>query len=214
MGQLSPRLVLATHNDDKVRELRALLQELVPALGPVVSVGELLRQGLGDPPEIVEDQPTLEGNAVKKARAVAAWSGVPALADDTGLEVFALGGRPGVCSARYAGPGATYADNRRQLLGELANVADEARAARFRTVVAVAYDPEHVETAEGELRGRITREERGRAGFGYDPIFEIPELGKTLAELTLEEKNRLSHRGRALRAAVPLLERLVTGPAR
>ncbi|MGE5483255.1 MAG: RdgB/HAM1 family non-canonical purine NTP pyrophosphatase [Bacteroidota bacterium] len=206
------RLVLATGNKDKVTEIRELIEDSLPEL-EVVTPQELVAEGRTPPPEIDEDQSTLEGNAVKKARMVAEWSGLPALADDTGLLVDALGGQPGVRTARYAGPRATDAENRRKLLKEMEGIPEVERGARFRTVVAVAYSPEHVETAVGELWGRILVAERGRWGFGYDSLFEVPELGKTLAELSVAEKNSISHRGRALRAALPLLIRL-GGPAR
>lgn len=204
------RLVLASGNRHKVIEIKELIRECLPGL-EVVSLQDLAEERRMPPPQIVEDQPTLEGNAIKKARVVAEWSGLPALADDTGLLVDALGGRPGVRSARYAGPNATDAENRRRLLEELAGVPPEARGARFRTVVAVAYSPAEVQTVVGELVGRILQAERG-VGFGYEALFEVPELGKTLAELSVTEKNRISHRGRALRAALPLLRRL-SGPA-
>lgn len=220
-------LVLATHNQDKVRELRRLLLDLEQEAG---LTDRFSTQGaadrplrweivaatdLGAAPEVEEDQSTLEGNARKKAETIAAWSGLPSLADDTGLEVDALGGRPGVFAHRYAGPGATYADNRHRLLQELAGVPLEQRTARFRTVMALAVPGWEgqpgkrlvaVHTMEGVLPGRIALTERGYGGFGYDPIFEIPELGRTLAELSLEEKNRWSHRGRAVRAVWPILQ--------
>lgn len=201
------RILLASGNKHKAREIKELISEFLPEL-EIVTLKELAAERQILAPEIIEDQSTLEGNAIKKARVAAEWSGLPALADDTGLFVDALGGRPGVQSARYAGPQATDAENRRRLLEELAGVPAEARGARFRTVVAVAYNPTQVETVVGELTGRILMAERG-AGFGYEPIFEVPDLGKTLAELTVAEKNSISHRGRALRAALPLLRRLV-----
>ena len=134
-----------------------------------------------------------------------ALSGLPAIADDTGLEVEALGGRPGVHAARYAGPHASYADNLRKLLGELSGVPPARRGARFRTVV-VACWPDGVEIgAEGTLEGRITESPRGAGGFGYDPVFEVEDRGRTLAELGAGEKNALSHRARAVRSLAPLI---------
>ena len=184
---LPRRVVAATKNPDKAREVRAVLA--------VVAPGVELIEGL-EWPDVEESGDTLEENALLKARAVAAATGLPALADDTGLEVAALGGAPGVHTARYAGPGAGYAANRRALLAALEGVAD--RRARFRTVVALAVPGAAEVLAEGVLEGWITREERGNGGFGYDPVFEVE--GRTLAELGEDHKNRISHRARALAA--------------
>ena len=189
---LPRRLVAATKNPDKAREVRAVLA--------VVAPGVELVEGL-DWPDVEESGDTLEENALLKARAVAAATGLPALADDTGLEVAALGGAPGVHTARYAGPGAGYAANRRALLAALEGVAD--RRARFRTVVALVVPGAGEVLAEGVLEGWITREERGSGGFGYDPIFEVE--GQTLAELGEDHKNRISHRARALAALAAAL---------
>jgi len=186
---LPRRLVVATKNPDKVREVRAVLA----AIAPEVEVAEG-----GEWPDVAETGTTLEQNALIKARAAAAATGMPAVADDTGLEVDALGGAPGVHTARYAGPDGDYAANRRALLAALRGVAD--RGARFRTVVALALPGEAEVLAEGVLEGRITVGERGRGGFGYDPIFEVD--GRTLAEMGEDEKNRISHRARALQALV------------
>jgi XTP/dITP diphosphohydrolase len=155
-------------------------------------------------PDIEETGATLVENALLKARAVLEATGVAAVADDTGLEVDALGGAPGVHTARYAGPSATYAENRRALLEALEDRED--RAARFRTVIALVGTDGSELTVEGVLEGTITRSERGSGGFGYDPIFEVD--GRTLAEIPEREKNRISHRGRALRA---LADRLAGG---
>ena len=157
--------------------------------------------------EVVEDRATIEGNAVKKAVETARACGAWALADDTGLEVEALGGAPGVYSARWAGPGCSDADNCAKLLREMEGVADDRRAARFRTVLALASPEGGVETAEGILEGAIVRAPRGAGGFGYDPLF-APPGGRTLAEMTGDEKNAMSHRGRALRAILPRLRAL------
>lgn len=186
---LPRRLVVATKNPDKAREVGAVLA--------AAAAGVELVEGL-DWPEVEESGGTLEENALLKARAVAAATGLPALADDTGLEVAALGGAPGVHTARYAGLGAGYAANRRALLAALEGVAD--RRARFRTVVALVVPGGGQLLAEGVLEGRITTEERGSGGFGYDPIFEVD--GQTLAELGEDHKNRISHRARALAALV------------
>lgn len=155
-------------------------------------------------PEVEETANTLEGNALVKARAVAEATGVTALADDTGLEVDALGGAPGLHTARYSGAEATYDNNVAKLLDEMVGVSH--RSARFRTVVALVASTGEEVTAEGVLEGAIAVEPRGSGGFGYDPVFEVGG-GKTLAELGSEEKNRLSHRARALRA---LAARLAT----
>jgi XTP/dITP diphosphohydrolase len=180
-------LVCASANPDKVAEIAAILGSAVE-LGPRPP----------DVPEVVEDADTLEGNARLKATAVAVAAGRPALADDTGLEVAALGGAPGVHAARYAGDDATYADNRAKLLGALAGAAD--RRARFRTVAMVVWPDGGEVVAEGVCDGTIAEHERGERGFGYDPLFVPAEGdGRTFAEMTDEEKHGLSHRGRALR---------------
>lgn len=155
-------------------------------------------------PEPAETGDTLAENALIKARAAFAQTGVTAIADDTGLEVDALGGLPGVRSARFAGPGADYAANLRLLLERLAEVADPLRTARFRCVVALVDDGREA-TFEGTVEGLITRAPRGFNGFGYDPVFFCPEIGKTFAEAEPEEKHRVSHRGRALRALANFL---------
>jgi len=161
----------------------------------VVAPGVELAQG-ADWPDVEESGDTLEENALLKARAVAAATGLPALADDTGLEVDALNGEPGVHTARFAGPDAGYAANRRALLAALEGVAD--RRARFRTVVALVVPDGAEVLAEGVLEGHITASERGSGGFGYDPVFEVE--GQTLAEMGEDHKNRISHRARALAA--------------
>lgn len=188
------KILLATRNAGKVREMRSLLSDL--------SVELISAMDLDDPPEVEEDADTLEGNARKKAEVLHAYAGLPALADDTGLEVDRLDGRPGVRSARYAGPEADDAANRRRLLEELEGVSE--RAARFRTVIAFV-DQTGLHQFEGICRGRITDEEMGSGGFGYDSIF-VPEDGRrTFAELSPDEKNEVSHRGRALRLLVDYL---------
>ena len=187
------RVVIATKNPDKLVEMAAVLSAAVPDLEVV--------EGL-DWPDVPETGDTLVENALLKARAVAEATGLPAVADDTGLEVDALDGRPGVHTARFAGPDATYADNRRRMLADLEG-RDE-RTARFRTVVAMVGDRLDDVIVEGVLEGRITTAERGEHGFGYDSIFEVG--GRTLAEIPEAEKNRISHRALALQA---LVERLV-----
>jgi XTP/dITP diphosphohydrolase len=182
-------LVLATRNKDKGKELAALLADSGVVIRTLVE--------FPDAPEVIEDGETCEANAVKKAVAMARYTGLPAVADDTGLEVEALGGRPGVYAARYAGEDATYEDNWRKLLRELEGVPLEKRRARFVTVAALADPNGSVCTATGLLEGFIAEKPAGTGGFGYDPVFYVPELGQTLAELSCDEKNRISHRARA-----------------
>jgi XTP/dITP diphosphohydrolase len=192
------RFVLATTNVHKAEEMRAVLGAL--------DVELLARPP--EVPEVAETEDTLEANAALKARALVAATGLPAIADDTGLFVAALGGRPGVRSARYAGENASDEQNVQKLLGELVGVADLERQAQFRTVIVVAYPDGQSVTSLGILDGYIARNPRGIEGFGYDPVF-VPEgrEGRTLAELTPEEKNALSHRGKALRALAVTLGR-------
>ena len=192
-------LVLATGNRDKQQEMKALLKDL----GLTIRTLDEFPAA----PVVVEDGETCQANAGKKAREIAQFTGALTLADDTGLEVDALGGRPGVFAARYAGAHATYADNCRKLLDELTGVPAEQRGARFLTVVAIADPVSSVEFVEGVLRGRIAEHCSGGHGFGYDPVFIVPELGKTLAALTLDQKNRISHRGQALAKAKDVLKR-------
>lgn len=184
-----PRLVVASKNPDKVAEIESVL------LGSGLA-DEIVRDL--DWPDIDETGETLEQNAVLKARAVVEATGLPVVADDTGLEVSALDGAPGVRTARFAGPDASYADNVAHLMELMNGVAD--RSARFRTVVALAFPDGSEVVAEGSVEGVIAERPRGERGFGYDPVFEVD--GATMAEMSLEEKNRLSHRGRALRALV------------
>ncbi len=189
---LPRRVVVATKNPDKVREVKAVLAGVAP--------GAEVIGGL-DWPEVEETGETLEENALIKARAVAEATGLPAVADDTGLEVEALGGAPGVHTARFAGvhlgdPESGYAANRAALLAALSGIAH--RRARFHTVVALVVPGESEVLAEGVLEGLITTAERGSGGFGYDPIFEVG--GRTLAEMEEAEKNLISHRALALRA--------------
>ena len=188
------RLVLATANPDKTRELAAMLRGFDVVPRPA---------GLAD---VEETEATLEGNARLKAAAVLAASGELSMADDTGLEVEALGGRPGVYAARYAGPDATYADNVAKLLDELRDVPAVARTARFRTVIVALFPDGGEIVAEGWVDGRIAEAPAGTAGFGYDPVF-IPDGGdgRTFAQMDPEEKAAVSHRGRALRTFVAQL---------
>ncbi len=210
-------IVVATRNPDKVAEIAAILTGLDVALVALDRIDHA--------PVVIEDGRSVEENALKKARAVRDHTGMCALADDTALEVDALHGAPGVFSARYAGENGDYTANNRKLLEELSGVPEAQRTARFRCVMALALPARIGESlydrmgeaggmkgvvpvvgasrvdaivAEGILEGRVTREKRGTAGFGYDPVFEVPERGKTLAELGPEGKNRISHRYRAL----------------
>jgi XTP/dITP diphosphohydrolase len=194
--------VIATANPDKQREIAEIL-------GPDIRL--LPRpDGVDD---IEETGETLEDNARLKARAIAEATGTPAIADDTGLEVDALGGAPGVYSARYSGEGATYSSNVAKLLREMEPFTWE-RTARFRTVAAVAWPGGRDLTAEGSVPGSITTEPRGGEGFGYDPVF-VPDEGdgRTFAEMSNAEKHALSHRGRAFRALAQLIQRC-EGPDR
>jgi XTP/dITP diphosphohydrolase len=193
-------LVLATRNRHKGEELAALLGDLG------ITIRTL--DEFPDAPDVVEDGNTCEANAVKKARAIAEFTGLPAVADDTGLEVDALGGRPGVHAARYAGEDATYEDNCRKLLRELMGVPRERRTARFLTVAAIALPSGGIRVAQGTLDGVIAEEASGTLGFGYDPVFLIPELGKTLAQLSADQKNKISHRAEAFTQAKDLLQEM------
>ncbi len=189
------RVVLATANPHKAVEMTAVLAD---------AGFEVVARPV-DVADVDETADTLEGNALLKATALAQATGDAAVADDTGLFVDALGGRPGVYSARYAGPRATYDENVARLLGELADSATPRRA-RFRTVIALVDPDGRALVAEGVLEGQIVTAPRGGHGFGYDPVFEADDTpGRTLAELEPEEKNRLSHRGRALGALARLI---------
>jgi len=194
------KLLLGTNNQGKVREYMMLLRSLPFEL---VTPAE---QGITT--TVSEVGESLEENARLKATVLAAQSQLPTLADDSGLEVDALGGEPGRLSARYAGEGASDSDRVNYLLSRLENVPWPERSARFRCIIAVATPSGVVELCSGECQGFITFEPRGEEGFGYDPIFYLPRLDKTMAELPLEIKNQVSHRGQAARKAYYLLERL------
>ena len=194
------KLLLATSNQAKVGEYRSLLQSLPWELVTPAEQGITTR--------VSEVGDSLEENARLKATLLAAESQLLALADDSGLEVDALGGEPGRFSARYAGEGASDRDRVSYLLSRLEGVPWQKRSARFRCVIAIATPDGEVEFCSGECRGVITFEPRGEQGFGYDPIFYLPELDKTMAELPLEVKNQVSHRGQAARKVYQVLERL------
>ncbi len=195
------RLVFASRNRDKIAELRDTL------LGLPLDIRSA--EEFPDAPDVEETGSTLEENALLKARAVHQVVGGLCLADDTGLEVEALQGAPGVHSARYGGPEQSYEKNLHRLIAEMAGVPEPHRGARFRTVVALIF-PDHRETTiEGVCEGMILAEPRGTKGFGYDPVFWVPEVGKTFAEMGLPEKQNLSHRGRAMRRVREILDRFL-----
>jgi XTP/dITP diphosphohydrolase len=196
---MSP-LLIATNNHGKQVEIRSLLKDLHQEI--------LMPDDLGLHLEVKEDGTTYRENAAKKALAFAAATGLPALADDTGLEVAALGGAPGLYSARFAPqPNATDADRRAYLLERL-KTHPRPWMAQFRCIVALATPEGSLEFTEGLCEGEIIPIERGTHGFGYDPIFQISSLGQTMAELTMEEKNHLSHRALAVKAAYPLIKKI------
>jgi len=196
-----PELVLATHNRDKGREIAQLLSDL-----PITV------RGLWEWPAhraIDETGRTLEENARLKAEEACAYTGSWALADDTGLLVNTLGGAPGVWSARYSGPEATYASNRQKLLDDMKSVPAGERGARFETVIAIARPGEETLTVAGRVEGEILTIEKGAGGFGYDAVFYHPPSRRSFAELSLEEKNAISHRGRAVNLARSLIVKLL-----
>jgi len=195
------QIVLATRNQHKKQELVALLG------GMDITIRTL--DEFPDAPEVVEDGETCEANAMKKAVEITRYTGLPAVADDTGLEVDALGGRPGAFAARYAGEQASYEDNCRKLLNELQGVPTEKRGARFVTVAAIAFPAGQTLSAKGILEGVIAEEAVGSRGFGYDPVFFLPEYRQTLAQLSPDVKNRISHRARAFTQARTLLEQMM-----
>ncbi len=196
------KLLVASNNPGKLKEYADLLDRLPVTLTSPVQEGLSL--------VVEETGETFAQNATLKARAYAEASGLLTLADDSGLEVDALDGAPGVRSARYAGEGASDEDRYRLLLRNLAGVPQGKRTARFRCVVAVATPQGKVHTAEGRCEGVIGFEPRGTHGFGYDPVFYLPDRGQTMAELPPTVKNRISHRGRAVQAALPVLRWLLT----
>ena len=191
-------IVIATENAGKLREIEESLQGMGLKILSLKDFPFL--------PPIEEDGSTFQENALKKAKTVAYYTGRLTIADDSGLEVDFLGGRPGVHSARFAGQGASDADNNYKLLQLLKDVPPSQRGASFRCVIAVADPQGEQKWVEGGCRGIIGDRERGENGFGYDPLFILPELGKTLAELPLQEKNKVSHRGKALAALKDVLE--------
>ena len=195
-------MVVATGNAGKLIEIRAILGSLPISLRSLEAFPDVFMPEEGD---------EYEPNAIAKAQAVARDTGRPAIADDSGLEVVGLGGRPGPHSARYGGPGLDDAGRVRHLLSELERCEGDARAARFVCVAALATPDGRTETAWGECAGRILEAPRGQGGFGYDPVFWAEEKGRVMAEIPTATKNRISHRGRAFAALQPALERAVLG---
>jgi XTP/dITP diphosphohydrolase len=190
MKNAPEKILVATRNQGKVTEIRSLLQG--------ISIQLLSLNSFPDLPDVVEDGETFEENALKKARVVALATGIAALADDSGLCVDALNGRPGVLSARYAGEGASDGEKCARILQEMKDVPDPLRTARFMCVLALVAPSGAEKLFKGVCEGKIIRETRGSGGFGYDPIFYHPRSGLTFAEMESEAKNRVSHRGRAL----------------
>jgi len=199
---VTPRLLLATTNLAKIREYSLLFR------GAPLELTTLAEENMDL--EVSETGSTLEENARIKAAAYAVDERFIVAADDSGLEVDALGGAPGPLSARFAGKNASDREKVALLLSRLAGVAWERRCAHFRCVIAIAAASRILRVFEGECQGVISFEPRGSQGFGYDPVFYLPELGKTMAELSIEEKNRVSHRGKAARKALRFLKRYVT----
>ncbi len=204
MTHLTRRLLVATHNEGKVREYADILGDL--------GIEWLTLDAAGVANDVAETEDTFRGNAVLKATAYAQQTGLLTLADDSGLEVDALDGRPGVLSARYGGPGLSAVDRYQRLLGELRDVPAERRTARFHCVTALAApDGALLATADGVCEGVIALGPSGDGGFGYDPVFFLPQYGQTMAQLDAGEKNRISHRGRAAAAIAPDLRRALAG---
>ena len=191
------KIVLATHNLDKCAEMKEILGEMPIELLTLNKFSEI--------GEIIEDGNTLEENALIKARTVHKMTNLAAMADDTGLEVDALSGQPGIYSARYAGSNCSYSDNINKLLQEMENIPREKRTARFRTFIAYVDDNMEL-TTEGLVEGLITDVMRGTNGFGYDSVFYLRDQKKTYAELNMDEKNKISHRGKAVKNMLKLLQ--------
>ncbi len=189
------KLLLATRNDDKVIEIKEILKDLDVE---IVSASQF-----PDMPDVIEDKDTITGNSIKKATECAEYSNMLTIADDTGIFVDALDGKPGVYAARYAGEVCTYKDNRVKMLKEMKD--EENRNAQFRTVCALVSPDGLIATTEGIVEGTITEKEFGNNGFGYDAIFKANETGKTFGEMTLEDKETISHRSRAFKKIIPFI---------
>ncbi len=185
------KMILASQNKHKLKEI----EKITSNFG--INLITMDEAGLGDM-DVIEDTDTFEGNSEKKAREVMEASGLSSIADDSGLMVDAIGGAPGVYSARFSGPGATYDSNNKKLLEMMKDVPMEKRTARFVSVVTAVFTDGRKIVARGEIEGIIAFEESGKGGFGYDPLFYVPEKGKTFAELSEDEKNSISHRANAL----------------
>ena len=185
------KLLIATTNAGKFKEIEAYFQNL--------QVECISLRTFPNAPEVIEDRDTFMGNAEKKAKELCEFSNLLTLADDSGLEIDALDGRPGVYSARYAGPNATDKDNNEKLLEELKTTPQEKRTARFQCAMVLCHPDEKTDAAIGTVEGEILTEPKGDLGFGYDPLFYIPAIKKTLAELPLDEKGKISHRAKALK---------------
>lgn len=199
------RVVLATRNDHKVGELRAILADVCEELGlEIVGASEF-----EDAPDVVEDEVTFEGNARLKAVALAEHTGLPSLADDSGLAVEVLGGAPGIFSARWAGRHGDDQANLDLLLAQLSDVKDEHRAAAFVCAAVLALPDGTIRSTEGRMAGSLARAAKGSNGFGYDPVLVVEGGTRHAAELSPEEKNEISHRGKAFRAMVPHLRELL-----
>ena len=195
------KIVLATRNEDKIREIGEILASLPVTL--------LSMADYPDIPEVVEDGATFLENARKKAETVHRHTGLASLADDSGLEVEVLKGRPGIMSRRFAGPEATYADNNELLMRHMKDMPQDARDARFICVAALVTEAGEAHFTEGELRGYIAESPAGEGGFGYDPLFFLPEYGRTVAELDPALKNEISHRAKAMSAMRRVIESLL-----
>jgi len=195
------KIVIATNNTHKVHEIKKILTGINVELFTLSDLGIII--------EIEEDKDTLEGNAFKKAKEVSQACGIPALADDTGLFVDALDGAPGVYSSRYSGENATYDDNCNKLLNELEGIRNENKSAYFKTVVCYYESEDKNMFFNGICKGKIIKEKRGNNGFGYDPLFVPEGFNKTYAEMNDEEKNNISHRGKAFEAARNFLQEMI-----
>jgi XTP/dITP diphosphohydrolase len=201
------KIVLATNNQHKIKEIKDIISD------PQLEI--LTLNDFRDSPKVEETGKTLEENAILKARIIhrfaslttSQFTNLITLADDSGLEVDALNGAPGVFSSRFAGEGGSYKDNNVKLLSLMKNIPGEKRGATFVCVVAITRDLDNIKTVRGEIRGIIACEEKGEHGFGYDPVFYLPELSKTFAQLSLKEKNTRSHRAIAFRKAKELIKR-------
>ena len=193
------KIVLATNNKHKIEEIKDILSD------PKLEI--LTLNDFKDFPKIEETGKTLEENAILKARAVYRFTQLISIADDSGLEVDALDGAPGVLSSRFAGEHCSYKNNNLKLLSLMKDISWEKRGATFVCMVAIAKDLDNIKTLRGEVRGIITTEESGEQGFGYDPVFYLPQLGKTFAQLSFEEKNKISHRAKAFEKARELVRK-------